>query len=165
MPGETGEPRGDYARMLSIFCIRGCGCVEHPAFPTPFAFWAVRFLHHSGVQASRDREGVFASLFEIPTRGATAPHFPSSPGLTGRFSIPEGLVTSREAAAYWIPAFAGMTRLHGGATRSRGRRRGEGERLGSCGCGPRPCGEGTGGPRVSDHEAGMAELYVNCVAV
>jgi hypothetical protein len=27
--------RGDYARMLSIFCIRGCGCPRRPAFRTP----------------------------------------------------------------------------------------------------------------------------------
>ena len=123
MPGEPGEPRGDYARMLSISCIRGCGCIEHPAFPTPFAIRAVRYLHHSGAQASRECGDAFASLFEIPTRGGTAPQFPSSPGLTGRSSIPERLVTSREAAAYGIPAFAGMTRLRGGTTLSRGRRR------------------------------------------
>jgi hypothetical protein len=33
---------------------------------------------------------------------------------SGRSSIPEKLVISREAAAYWIPAFAGMT-TNGGA--------------------------------------------------
>src|SRR6267154_3815310 len=26
---------GDYARVLSTFCTRGCGCIGHPAFPTP----------------------------------------------------------------------------------------------------------------------------------
>src|SRR5215212_4242200 len=35
MPGDPGEPRGDYARVLSIFCTRGCGCIVRPAFPTP----------------------------------------------------------------------------------------------------------------------------------
>jgi hypothetical protein len=35
----------------------------------------------------------------------------SSPGLTGRSSIPETVMRNREAAAYWIPAFAGMTVL------------------------------------------------------
>src|SRR2546430_8536882 len=33
--GLAGEPRGDYARVLSIFCTRGCGCIVRPAFPTP----------------------------------------------------------------------------------------------------------------------------------
>ncbi len=26
---------GDYARMLFSFCMRGCGCGGHPAFPAP----------------------------------------------------------------------------------------------------------------------------------
>ena len=34
---------------------------------------------------------------------------PSSPGLTGRSSTPRLLGSSRAAAEYWIPAFAGMT--------------------------------------------------------
>ena len=35
MPGETGEPvvTNSYA---FLFCMRGCGCAKHPAFPTPF---------------------------------------------------------------------------------------------------------------------------------
>jgi len=33
----------------------------------------------------------------------------SSPGLTGRSSTPRLLGSSRTAAEYWIPAFAGMT--------------------------------------------------------
>ncbi|SDG51983.1 hypothetical protein SAMN05216338_1001584 [Bradyrhizobium sp. Rc2d] len=38
------------------------------------------------------------------------PHTPlSSPGLTGRSSTPRLLGSSRTAAEYWIPAFAGMT--------------------------------------------------------
>ena len=35
MPGVFGGPRGDYARVLHLFRTRGCGCIEHPAFPTP----------------------------------------------------------------------------------------------------------------------------------
>jgi hypothetical protein len=36
--------RGDYTRMLILFCMRGCGCIERPAFPAPSdwragAFW------------------------------------------------------------------------------------------------------------------------------
>jgi hypothetical protein len=27
--------RGDYARMLILFCMRGCGRIERPAFPAP----------------------------------------------------------------------------------------------------------------------------------
>ena len=36
MPGETGVTCGDYACMLILFCMRGCGCIERPAFPAPF---------------------------------------------------------------------------------------------------------------------------------
>src|SRR3569832_2112313 len=34
MPGESGEPvvTNSYA---FLFCMRGCGCIEHPALPTP----------------------------------------------------------------------------------------------------------------------------------
>src|SRR2546430_14789206 len=39
--GLAGEPRGDYARVLSIFCTRGCGCIGRPAFPTPSLFLRV----------------------------------------------------------------------------------------------------------------------------
>ena len=35
MPGESGCTCGDYARVLILFCTRGCGCGGHPAFPTP----------------------------------------------------------------------------------------------------------------------------------
>src|SRR6478609_4132800 len=32
MPGDLGEPRGDYARVLHFtICTRGCGCNAHPA--------------------------------------------------------------------------------------------------------------------------------------
>src|SRR5690348_13234493 len=35
MPGDSGGPRGDYARVVLFFPTRGCGCNGHPAFPTP----------------------------------------------------------------------------------------------------------------------------------
>lgn len=39
-----------------------------------------------------------------------SPHTPpSSPGLTGRSSMPRHLGSNRTAPEYWIPAFAGMT--------------------------------------------------------
>jgi hypothetical protein len=38
----------------------------------------------------------------------------SSHGLTGRPSIPEASVINRKAAAYWVPACAGMTSGAGG---------------------------------------------------
>src|SRR5712671_1291212 len=35
MPGDFRCDRGDYARMLILFCMRGCGCIKRPAFPAP----------------------------------------------------------------------------------------------------------------------------------
>src|SRR3954470_5826096 len=48
MPGETGEPRGDDTRVVLFFPTRGCGCIEHPAFPTPLFSQGQQFMHHSG---------------------------------------------------------------------------------------------------------------------
>ena len=36
MPGDSGVTCGDYTRVLILFCTRGCGCIERPAFPAPF---------------------------------------------------------------------------------------------------------------------------------
>src|SRR5258708_104812 len=38
MPGLLRCDRGDYARVLVLFCTRGCGCIGHPAFPAPSVF-------------------------------------------------------------------------------------------------------------------------------
>jgi hypothetical protein len=36
MPGDLGATCGDYARVLHFTIrTRGCGCIGHPAFPTP----------------------------------------------------------------------------------------------------------------------------------
>jgi hypothetical protein len=40
--------RGDYARMLFITRIRGCGRIARPAFPAPSVQEAKEFLHNSG---------------------------------------------------------------------------------------------------------------------
>jgi hypothetical protein len=34
--------------MLVLFCMRGCGRIERPAFPAPSDYWAKRFLQTSG---------------------------------------------------------------------------------------------------------------------
>src|SRR5207249_11389793 len=35
MPGRFRCDRGDYARVLFLFCMRGCGRIKRPAFPAP----------------------------------------------------------------------------------------------------------------------------------
>src|SRR5207247_6108538 len=39
MPGDFRCDRGDYARVLFLFCMRGCGCIGRPAFPAPSVFF------------------------------------------------------------------------------------------------------------------------------
>ena len=41
--------------------MRDCGCIVHPAFPTP-SLLGERFMDHSGVEPSRECRGVFLSL-------------------------------------------------------------------------------------------------------
>jgi hypothetical protein len=38
MPGETGVTVAITLVCLVLFCTRGCGRIERPAFPAPFAF-------------------------------------------------------------------------------------------------------------------------------
>ena len=53
MPGETGVTvvTNSYA---FLFCMRGCGCIERPAFPAPSDFWANSFAQPGRI-APRDR--------------------------------------------------------------------------------------------------------------
>jgi hypothetical protein len=47
-----------------LFCMRGCGCIEHPAFPAPSEF-QMRFIHPKLARpARRDRGGVGVSSGE-----------------------------------------------------------------------------------------------------
>src|SRR6266446_7742092 len=55
MPGDFRCDRGDYARMLILFCMRGCGCIKRPAFPAPSDLRAAkRFLQNLGRIAPRE---------------------------------------------------------------------------------------------------------------
>jgi hypothetical protein len=51
--------RGDYARMLILFCMRDCGCIERPAFPAPFAQRAEGSSAKLARFARRDRRGAW----------------------------------------------------------------------------------------------------------
>jgi hypothetical protein len=46
-PDRSGEPVVTYS-YAQHFCIRGCGCIRHPAFPAPSVFGGAKFMHHSG---------------------------------------------------------------------------------------------------------------------
>src|SRR5712671_1042283 len=38
MPGDFRCTCGDYTRVLTTHCTRGCGCIGHPAFPAPSVY-------------------------------------------------------------------------------------------------------------------------------
>jgi hypothetical protein len=60
---------------LFFYCTRGCGCIEHPAFPAPSIFLKARqILAKLGRVAPRDRGGTFPSAVIARHRvGAFAP--------------------------------------------------------------------------------------------
>src|SRR3984893_16724321 len=50
--------RGDYARMLILFCMRGCGCIARPAFPAPSVLRGQNVEAKLARNARRDREAI-----------------------------------------------------------------------------------------------------------
>src|SRR5258707_2008398 len=74
MPGDFRCDRGDYARMLILFCMRGCGRIERPAFPAPSD------LRRREIQAKLARKAAARSRSCALNR-ATQKHS-SCPGLT-----------------------------------------------------------------------------------
>src|SRR3984957_2013826 len=59
MPGVSGVSVVTNSRVF--FYTRGCGCIEHPAFPTPSVSGGY-FLHQPGRFAPREGGGVFGDL-------------------------------------------------------------------------------------------------------
>ena len=60
MPGDSGATVVTNARA-TYFYTRGCGCIGHPAFPTPSMFRAKR-LANLGQSMSRERGVVFSTV-------------------------------------------------------------------------------------------------------
>src|SRR5258705_6090441 len=69
MPGLLRCTCGDYTRVLTTHCTRGCGCIGHPAFPAPSVFRAKRFCKTSGDQ--RRGNAKLRLLAVIARSGAT----------------------------------------------------------------------------------------------
>src|SRR5216110_3081526 len=55
VPGDFRCDRGDYARVLFLFCTRGCGRIKRPAFPAPSVFFGRMVLAKLGRIAPRER--------------------------------------------------------------------------------------------------------------
>ncbi len=57
MPGDFRRDRGDYARMLILFCMRGCGRGGRLAFPAPSVLKRREpFMHRSGASRRGNAE-------------------------------------------------------------------------------------------------------------
>jgi hypothetical protein len=73
--------RGDYARVLCFFRTRGCGCIEHPAFPTPSPRKRLAFVatsrdmttHDPGEFSPRECRGVAEIGYLNRERGPPLP--------------------------------------------------------------------------------------------
>src|SRR3954454_14636369 len=59
MPGCSGEPTVTTSCAQYPFRTRDCGCIKHPAFPTPFSGKAEEILHTSDAFAPREHGAVF----------------------------------------------------------------------------------------------------------
>jgi hypothetical protein len=80
MPGYSGGPVVTMLVCFILFRTRGCGCIGRPAFPTPSQ--GEGSIHYSGASRRGNAESCRVTT--------NAPHSQSSsPGLTGRPSIPE----------------------------------------------------------------------------
>ena len=87
----------------------------------PRLFVLVRLSIHSSLRAKRSNPELFrggsldcfAALATTRLWSALATFPLSSSGLTGRSSTPRRWCLNRDAAAYWMPAFAGMTAVMG----------------------------------------------------
>ena len=63
MPGDSGGPSVTTLVCLFHFCTRGCGCIGHPAFPTPSVG---RKIHANlGRIAPRECERVFEIVVAV----------------------------------------------------------------------------------------------------
>jgi hypothetical protein len=71
MPGDSGEPAA--STPVLFFCTGGCGCIGHPAFPTPSGRTSTQSF---GRIAPRERDGVTrpAALFRPRHSGAMREH-------------------------------------------------------------------------------------------
>src|SRR5260221_10646349 len=59
MPGLLRCTCGDYTRVLTTHCTRGCGCIGHPAFPAPSVFLGERFCKPGAHRAAESRTCIF----------------------------------------------------------------------------------------------------------
>src|SRR5260370_11173685 len=73
MPGDFRRDRGDYARMLILFCMRGCGRFGRPAFPAPSVIRGTNVRPSLGRIAPRECGRISSRLFEIESEIATCP--------------------------------------------------------------------------------------------
>src|SRR5258705_13182291 len=64
MPGDFRCTCGDYTRVLTTHCTRGCGCIGHPAFPAPSVYRGALSGKARADHAAGSRSRILNLLFE-----------------------------------------------------------------------------------------------------
>src|SRR6266704_921279 len=111
MPGDFRCLRCEYSCAYLIpQRTRGCGCIGHPAFPTPSVLKKGEgYRQNLGRQASRAHERVWNCLLDLMnSRAIRSPvivRLVRNCAQERAIQCSEALVMSGETAAYWIPAF------------------------------------------------------------
>jgi len=77
MPGESGVTVVTMLVCLFHFCTRGCGCIGHPAFPTPSDFMGENSCTARAHHAAGMRSRVSSALWKFNRRTKTMSSRPS----------------------------------------------------------------------------------------
>src|SRR3954462_8627863 len=72
MPGQSGEPTVTTSCAYYNFRTRDCGCIEHPAFPTPF-FGRSQHAQLGRIRAARTRDRILIVVAKSTTTRAVIP--------------------------------------------------------------------------------------------
>src|SRR5216683_2964699 len=102
MPGDSGGPVVAILVCFVLFRTRGCGCIGHPAFPTPSVFLGEGFMHNPGASRRGNADThLVANLCVVPANAGTHNH---------RSRLEQkalATVPKREASAYGSPLSRG----------------------------------------------------------
>jgi hypothetical protein len=119
MPGETGGPVVTNSCAF-LFRTRGCGCIGHPAFPTPSAFQAMVHAQFRAHRAARSRTRVWNSRLTVssscpalpPSLKLRRPSTEKSPSKPRRRQVPgiHVLASLRQERRGWPGRSPAMTK-------------------------------------------------------
>src|SRR5207247_299951 len=111
VPGDFRCDRGDYALVLFLFCMRGCGRIGRPAFPAPSDLRGREIQANLARKPRRDREAVSMLAGCLKFESANAPYCSSSLRTQGPITTgicwsgkPLTTVPKLPGRGVWVPA-------------------------------------------------------------